>query len=170
VSHSVVGDLVERYGHQSSVTWYWRQTLTAIVMGAWHEMRTSRLMAIRAIVVGCLVSEAFMYSTGAFVTRVVPGYSLVLLSSCFFCAAGAGWLVSQSHPRMLVIVVVGFILVASVTTFGVYALLPLMDRQPFPVLAFFLTLDFVVLPLGILTGGVVGGPSVTGRHRLILPE
>jgi hypothetical protein len=124
--------------------------LKTIVVSAWHEMLTRKLLAIRAIVVCYVASEVLMYSTGALVTRVVPGPSLVLLWSCFGCAAAAGWIVSRTHPRTMLMVAAGFVPAGGAIVFAVYALLPVIDRMSLPVLAFFLALDFVVWPIGIL--------------------
>jgi hypothetical protein len=36
---SLVGDLIEQYRNGRSATWYWRQVLTAILVGATRDVR-----------------------------------------------------------------------------------------------------------------------------------
>jgi hypothetical protein len=48
----MVGDLVERYRTGRSSAWYWRQTLAAILLGVASDLRSHKLLATRALVVG----------------------------------------------------------------------------------------------------------------------
>ena len=164
---TLIGDLVERYQRGRSSAWYWRQVLMAVLLSAYHDIRSHKLLALRAIVVGYVVSEAFMYSTGALVSRFVAGDKalLILLPLCGGCSAAGGWVVSRSHPRSMVVAYVAFCWAASVCTFAVYGWLPFMDHQRFPVLAFFLMLDFVVMPLGFVVGGALGTTERDDRWR-----
>ena len=122
---------------------------------------------MRAIIVGYVASEAFSYSTGALVSRFVVGDKalLILLPLGGGCAAAGGWVVSRSHPRSMVVAYVAFWWAASICTFMVYGWFPFMDRQPFPVLAFFLILDFVIVPLGFIVGGALGTPGRDDKWR-----
>jgi hypothetical protein len=52
---SLVGDLIEQYRDGRSRGWYWRQVLRAIVVGAVHDIREHRLLAVRASVGGFLL-------------------------------------------------------------------------------------------------------------------
>jgi hypothetical protein len=166
VNDSIIGDLIERYRNGRSAAWYWRQALFAIIAGAFHDVRAHKLLALRAIVLGYVCCETFMYGAGAFVLHFVgretPLPVLLLLLGC--CAIAAGWIVSRLHPRSMILAYVGFCWVASVCVYAIYKWLPVMDRQPFPVLAFFVILDFVVMPFGFLMGGL-WRPSVRGKRR-----
>jgi len=164
---SLLGDLVESYRQGRSDAWYWRQVLRAVLTSACHHIGSHKLLALRAIVVGYVVSEALAYSTGALVSRFVAGDKalLILLPLCGGCSAAGGWVVSRSYPPSMVVAYAAFCWAASICIFLVYALLPFMDRQPFPVLAFFLMLDFVVLPLGFIIGGALGAPERNGKWR-----
>jgi hypothetical protein len=158
---SLLGDIIESYRQGRSDAWYWRQVLRAVLMSAYHHIRSHKLLALRAIVVGYVVSASLMYSTGALVSRFVAGDKalLILLPLCGGCSAAGGWLVSRSHPPSMVVAYIAFCWAASICAFLVYGLLPFMDRQPLPVLAFFLILDFVVGPLGFLVGGTLETPE-----------
>lgn len=164
---SLLGDLVESYRQGRSDSWYWRQVLLAVLVSGYHDIRSHKLLAMRAIVVGYVVSEVFMYSTGALVSRFVAGDKalLILLPLCGGCSAAGGWVVSRSHPRSMMVAYIAFCWGASICACAVYGLLPFMDRLPFPVLAFFLTLDFVVMPLGFVVGGALGTPERDMKWR-----
>ncbi len=49
---ALIGDLVEEYRSGRSGTWYWRQALTAIAIGAATEVRTHPLVALRVLAIG----------------------------------------------------------------------------------------------------------------------
>ena len=51
-SESLIGDLVECYGHGRSAAWYWRQVLAAILWSFCREVRGHILLAVRAVVTG----------------------------------------------------------------------------------------------------------------------
>jgi hypothetical protein len=48
----LAGDLVEEYGRGRSVAWYWRQVIVAILIGGGKEIRTHKLLTVRALVTG----------------------------------------------------------------------------------------------------------------------
>jgi hypothetical protein len=152
----LAGDLVEQYEHGRSRIWLWRQVLSAIIVCAFHEMHMHKWLALRAIVVGYACCEAFMYGIGALAVYLVGSdvVRVALLPFLGCCAWAAGWIVSRTHPRSTVIICVSFCWALSVAVFAAYFTLPLIDRQPLSVLAFFAALDFVVMPLGFLIGGV----------------
>jgi hypothetical protein len=52
---SLVGDLIEQYSDGRSRAWYWRQVLRAILVGAVHDIRDNKLLALRASVGGFLI-------------------------------------------------------------------------------------------------------------------
>ena len=51
-SEALLGDLIEQYQGGRSRTWYWQQVILALVISAGGEVRTRKLQAIRAVVVG----------------------------------------------------------------------------------------------------------------------
>jgi len=47
-NEALSGDLLEEYSLGRSDAWYWRQVLVAIVVGFGKEVRTHKLLALRA--------------------------------------------------------------------------------------------------------------------------
>jgi hypothetical protein len=58
---SLIGDLTEQYQRGRSVTWYWRQVLTAILVGAARDVRDHKLLAVRALSI-CWTAVFFLNS------------------------------------------------------------------------------------------------------------
>src|SRR5262245_5267583 len=52
---AIIGDLTEGYGCGQTTGWYWKQVLSAIAAGAFNDIRSHKLLALRAIVAGILV-------------------------------------------------------------------------------------------------------------------
>jgi hypothetical protein len=48
----LAGDLVEEYQRGRTAAWYWRQVLVAILVGCGHEIRTQKLLTMRAVITG----------------------------------------------------------------------------------------------------------------------
>jgi hypothetical protein len=46
---ALIGDLVEEFRAGRSPLWYWRQVLVAIVENSWKEIRTHKVLALRAL-------------------------------------------------------------------------------------------------------------------------
>ena len=157
-SEALLGDVIEQYAGGRSRTWYWQQVILALVISAGREGRTSKLQAVRAIVIGYLTGASLCYFTTSLAARFVGGYTayLIFLPLAFFSAAASGWIVRRSHPRAMVLVWAGFCVVASVVAFAVCAWLSILDRMPAPILSFFVAVDFIIAPLGVLAGGLWG--------------
>jgi hypothetical protein len=157
-SEALLGDLIEQYEGGRSRTWYWRQVILALVISAGREVRTSKLQAIRAVIVGYFTGALLCYLTTSLAARFVGGYTayFTFLPLYFFSAAASGWIVRRSHPRAMVLVWAGFWVVASVVALAVCAWLSVLDRMPTPILAFFVAVDFIIAPLGVLAGGLWG--------------
>ena len=159
-SEALLGDLIEEYEGGRSRTWYWRQVILALVISAGREVRTRKLQAVSAVVVGYVTGASLFYFTTQLAARFVGGYTayLVFLPLAFVSAAASGWILRRSHPRAMVLIFSGFCIVASVVAFAVYAWLPISDRAPAPIVAFFVVVDFIIWPLGVLAGGLWGSP------------
>jgi hypothetical protein len=159
-SEALLGDLIEQYEGGRSRAWYWWQVLQALAISAGHEVRRRKLQSISAIIVGCVTALPLSYFSTSLAARFVGGYKayLVFLPLVFLSAAASGWIVRRSHPRPMVVIYAGFCLVASAMAFAVYAWLPISDRMPMPVpvLAYFVAVDFIIGPLGVLAGGLWG--------------
>jgi hypothetical protein len=48
----LAGDLVEEYRRGRTVAWYWRQVIVAILVGCSDEIRTHKLLTVRALITG----------------------------------------------------------------------------------------------------------------------
>ena len=158
-SEALLGDLIEQYEGGRSRTWYWRQVILALVISAGREVRTSKLQAVSAILVGYLTGASLCYFTTSLAARFVGSYTaayFVFLPLAFFSAAASGWIVRRSHPRTMVLVFSAFCGVASVVALAVYVWLPISDRIPAPMLSLILAVDFIIAPLGVLAGGLWG--------------
>ena len=105
---AILGDLDEQFQNGRSGGWYWRQALTAIVTGLWHEITAHKLLAIRAVVLawGLLAVAAIVFKPvfarlieairpvsdlGAVLTLVLG----IAISS--ITGAGIGWVVARLH-------------------------------------------------------------------------
>ena len=167
-SEALLGDLIEQYQGGRSRTWYWQQVILALMICASREGRTRKLQAVSAVVIGYLTGASLCYFTtslaGRFVGRFVgvyTAYYLVFLPLSFFSAAASGWIVRRSHPRAMVLIWAGFFVVASVVAFAVCAWLSVLDRMPGPILVFFVVVDFIIAPLGVLAGGLWGSSGAS---------
>ena len=160
-SEALLGDLIEQYQGGRSRTWYWQQVVLALVISAGREVRTSKLQAIRAVIVGYLCGASLCYFTtsaaGKFVgPYTVVGAYLLFLPLAFISAAISGWILSRTHSRPMVLVFAIFCVVASVVALAVYALVVPVDRMPFPGIIVVLAIDFIIAPIGVLAGGLWG--------------
>ncbi len=155
-SEALLGDLIEQYRGGRSRTWYWRQVLQAIVIGAGREAWNRKLQTAGAVIIGWATAVPLCYLLTAVAARFVGGYTayLVFLPLVFVSAAASGWIVRRSYSRSMVASYAGFCLVASAVAFAMYAWLPVFDRMPLPVLVFVAASDFIIGPMGVLAGGV----------------
>jgi hypothetical protein len=62
---SLIGDLREQYHDGRSVWWYRRQVLTTIVVGVAADIRGHKLLAVRAVIIGCAAFLLLWSSLGA---------------------------------------------------------------------------------------------------------
>jgi hypothetical protein len=172
---SLVGDLIEQYRNGRSATWYWRQVLTAIVVGATRDIRAHKLLAIRAVAIGwllyVLLSFPVNWLAGAsrvWVTNWLvdtgrysfwwvfwSGHLLGTLLVYVACAV-SGWIVARLHQAHSVAVV--SLYAASVLLFE-YGMICWMFSQhgypPIPQAALILPLFLTIgRPISIFIGGL----------------
>ena len=176
-SAGLIGDLIEQYSNGRSRTWYWQQTIVALMMSAFREVRQHTFQAISAIVLGYLCGASLCYLTtsaaGKFVgPYTVVGAYLLFLPLAFISAAISGWILSRIHSRPMVLVFAIFCVIASVVALAVYVLFPWgprIDRVPLPTTVVVLAIDFIIAPIGVLAGGLFGAARVEshGTYRSI---
>ena len=85
------------------------------------------------------------------------GVYLLFLPLAFISAAISGWILSRTHSRPMVLIFAIFCVIASVVALAVYALFP-VDRMPLPMTVVVLAVDFIIAPIGVLAGGLLGPP------------
>lgn len=167
-SAGLIGDLIEQYSNGRSRTWYWQQTIVALMMSAFREGREHKLQASGAIVLGYLCGASLCYFTtsaaGKFVgPYTVVGAYLLFLPLAFISAAISGWILSRTHSRPMVLVFAIFCVIASVVALAVYVVLFPIDRMPLPMTVVVLTIDFIIAPVGVLAGGLYGAAHERSR-------
>ena len=170
---SVIGDLIEQYQNGRSRGWFWRQTVAALTMSAFREVREHKFQAISAIVLGYLCGASLFYFTTSAAGKFVGGYTVVgayvlFLPLAFISSAISGWILSRTHSRPMVLVFAIFCVIASVVALAVYLLFPI-DRMPLPMTVVVLTVDFIIGPIGVLAGGLFGAAHAKsyGAYRSI---
>jgi len=172
-SAGLIGDLIEEYRNGRSRTWYWQQTIVALMRSAFREGREHKLQASSAIVLGYLCGASLCYFTtsaaGKFVgPYTVVGAYLLFLPLAFISSSISGWILSRTHSRPMVLVFAVFCVIASVVALAVYVLFPI-DRMPLPMTVVVLAIDFIIAPIGVLAGGLFGAARVEshGTYRSI---
>jgi hypothetical protein len=177
---SLVGDLIEQYQNGRSATWYWRQVLAAILVGATRDIRAHKLVAIRAVAIGWLLYVLFSFpinwmsgasrvwvtnwlvDTGrysfwwVFWSGQLPGTLLVYVA----CVV-SGWVVARLHRAHSLAIV--WLYGASVLLFEYGMIFWMFSRHghpPMPQAALILPLFLTIgRPISILVGGLWGGRS-----------
>jgi hypothetical protein len=165
---AVIGDLDERYRNGRSHAWYWKQVMKTLAIAFSQEVRAHKLLALRAIVTGWILSLAGMFSFRALVitinsimrwdsvwngyrfSRLVhqfeityPTASLTLLELVPFAVAFLGWAsIGWALKRLLHPHEKAMVLAFIVTVFAAMAVFMSIALHSFP--------PFVVLL--ILTG------------------
>lgn len=159
-SAGLVGDLIEEHRNGRSRTWYWQQTIMALTMSVFREVREHKFQAISAIVLGYLCGASLIYFTTSAAGKFVGGYTVVgayllFLPLAFISSAISGWILSRTHSRPMVLVFAMFCVIASVVAFAVYVLFPI-DRMPLSMTVVVVAVDFIIGPTGVLAGGLFG--------------
>ena len=129
------------------------------MMSAFREGRGHKLQASSAIGLGYLCGASLFYFTTSIAGRFIGGYTVyvLFLPLGFLSAAASGWIVSRFHSKAMVLVWAIFFVIASAVAFTVYALFP-VDRMPLPMTVVKVAVDFIIAPIGILAGGLLGPP------------
>ena len=70
---ALLGDLEEECQRGRSRAWYLIQILAAIVVGTWRDLRSHKLVAVRAAVIGLLSKFSFLLLVGALQSLLTGG-------------------------------------------------------------------------------------------------
>ena len=174
-NEALSGDLLEEYSLGRSDAWYWRQVLVAIVVGFGKEVRTHKLLALRAIGVGWAANYIILHVVWVpwwrFLHRILleHGVSPVvwwrhyyLYPSWLICciwSAACGWIVGRSHREHRAAMVLVYLLTVQLWLLPELLRLTVdvLENQRF--LPYFLTcfVEFIFATVGILLGGLWDG-------------
>lgn len=101
----LVGDLFEEYQRRRSALWYWFQVIAAIGVGAWHDLRRHKLVAVGAILTGAAIVDVpflILISTPAARLANVPiPVSIEIIAAqllMMLAAMTGGFVVSRLFP------------------------------------------------------------------------
>jgi hypothetical protein len=164
---ALLGDLAERYREGKPSVWYWKQTLTAIVVSTFEDIHTRKALALRAMLAGCLLQlsiQVLMTHYFPLVPYWLPlswwgtgGESIFGSAIALLLGIAVGWTIVRLYQRRNAILLC-YLLIVQVL--GALALVISGTS-----LAFYLMAS-VSLTLGILIGGLWIGRS--GRATRIV--
>jgi hypothetical protein len=173
---SLLGDLIEEYREGRSSSWYWRQVCAAILVGTVHDLAAHKLLALRALTIGCALYYLFSFPVtwaGRATEDWVSQHVIVCAPTSFWCqfsvnqfsvelliylaAAISGGIVARLHRRHWVAML--SLYAASVLLFecGMVAWLSSQHNRPVevsPVVLILANLTVLLRPLSIFLGGI----------------
>jgi hypothetical protein len=122
---ALVGDLIEQYQRGRSGVWYWRQALRAILVGAYHDLRGHKWLALRTILAAygswvlylLFLQPPVRTVWGRIVwIRILPPFILEVVFGLIALgvpAAAMGWIIARlngRHKAAMVFAVAVFVL------------------------------------------------------------
>ncbi len=117
---AVMGDLSERYQQGKTAAWYWKQTLVAVIVSAFDEVRGHKWLTFRSVLVGWIVfSYLLLPSTGSIFKSILESYrefetaswnsaavttfsyAIIGIFVCLTFVIGmiTGWIAARLHSR-----------------------------------------------------------------------
>jgi hypothetical protein len=158
----MVGDLFEEYQRRRSTLWYWFQVLAAIGVGAWHDLRPHKFVAVGAILTGAVIVDGpflILISTPAarFASLPIPVSIKIIAAQLLMMLAAmtGGLVVSRLFPLHRGVAVLSLALALAAEG---AVLLPRLLDAPLTAVAG-ITLLYSLL-------AIVGGSVSPGRSRL----
>ena len=168
----ILGDLTEQYRRGRSNLWYWRQSLNAIAVGLFREVRQQKARTLAAVVTGCIIfafyrspldrplfqSISLQINFASMQYQIPPSwwvyYGMYFLLLSFLTAimglivgAFSGWIVAKLQPSHCVPIVLMF--VAFLCGYWLFSL------------------SFSIVKSGLVGVGIVPGHEI--RSLLFLP-
>lgn len=178
------GDLLEEYGHERSVAWYWKQVLFAIVVDFRKNVRAHKLLTVRSIAVGWVASYFFNAAARPLLGiyhRVLVTHGLVVSGEWWshyyqypaflvigICAAASGWVVARLHREHSETMVLAYLFSVQIWNFPQFFRLAadvITNRRFLPYLLGWLAV-FILLSVSILFGGLSCGSDNSHIHDL----
>ena len=164
---ALLGDLLEERARGRSAVWYWRQLLTAILIGLWRSIAGHKLLALRAIATGCAVNGVWFFLWSNFLHIGLPlrpamtWESSACLLLILLVHVMTGWAVARTHRTQAVPMVLVFALWLLLWRFADTAFSQTEPRF-LPHLAWYLA-PSVAEVIGLGIGGILGN----GTHRVV---
>jgi hypothetical protein len=186
---ALIGDVIEGYRTGRSALWYWRQVVSAVLVGTSDAVRRQPLLAVRAVLVGWATALAVFFLFGDLTSPLfnswlrkpvewtgVEGIARTRLMAVTFVPVMtvgfvlSGWMVRRfaSFERGAMVVIYAASVVAALGVWELIFELILWRPTPVPhtffyaiftVLPYLGRVGFVVVPFLILVGGIIGAPS-----------
>jgi hypothetical protein len=165
-SDTIAGDLDEQFASGRSRFWYWRQALNTVLVQGLGEIRSSKLMTVLAVLVGWLSIFAFhaIVVNQTMLLQWSRQSGLVGLTITYLSAVIAGYTVVRLGRRFSMVLpfVISIWLLSLVWVgFTIAGVTEVRIQQPRD-LAIAVAVQFFLMPIGILLGGVTATPR--GRH------
>jgi len=130
----LAGDLAEEYQRGRTVAWYWRQVVVAILVGCGNEIRTHKLLTVRAVITGwaALILSGYLISLPLYklYSRALVALGLGPLRFWWWhyytypiifvpCVGGflSGWLVARFHRTYRVAMVTMYVISVALAGF-----------------------------------------------------
>lgn len=169
---ALAGDLIEERTRGRSTLWYWRQVLSAVWTGIWSAVFAHKVLALRAVAVGCAANGVQLVLWTKFLHLglswspphtqeeiIASGASLLII---LLTQTATGWIVSRTHRAAAIPMVVLF--AAWLTLWflnnnfsgGRRLLLNPTDQPGFPAYLVWRLTPIAVEIVGLLLGGFLG--------------
>jgi hypothetical protein len=187
---SLIGDLLEQYLNGRSASWYWRQALYSILVGAKAGIRNHKVLAVRAVLIGFASMWVFgaiarvslqviwaLASGGVYLgnhwVRLDYGWirhSIHLgLLMTVLASTLSGWIVGRTHRDhetpmvfafLVSVVVAALVQVATLVRLVGWSIRPLAQHP------LIFALSFLAIPACILFGGLMSLRPVAAFFQL----
>lgn len=171
---AVLGDLEERFRQGKTAAWYWSQSLIAVIVSAFNEIRRNKWRTFRAVFVGWIMfSYLLLPTTGVIFKGVLNSYRE-------FEATSRSTTAVTAFQGALIGLFISLGVGMGLATGSVVARLHNRQRAPIRLLAIAIPASFIsgnpagfdslvfwigvaALPVGILLGGLSSGTPGTQR-------
>lgn len=178
----LVGDLVEEYRRGRTAAWYWRQVIVAILVGCGNEVRTHKLLTVRAVITGwaALILSGYLISRPLYKLYLGALVALGLRPPWFWwwhyysyplvfvpCVGGflSGWLVARFHRSLRVSMVSMYVISVLLTAFPEFLRLATNSLSNSRFVPYLLTYSLTesLFVVSILLGGLRSTNTETAR-------
>jgi hypothetical protein len=183
---AIAGDLHEQFADGRSRSWYWRQTLAAILVAAARDVREHKLLTLRALAIVWAALIPWMLFTLAlyrwvnlhwvfpwinrneYPIRFAFWETTGLPVTMMWCLGAAiiGWMAVRLHPRHRT--AAALLNVASQTAFALWWAAPIWVRSSQHTVAYYRSTwraGAVIVVIGMPLGALIGGLLPVSQDR-----